>query len=70
MQSVAYEYQNFSEGEESREGRWAGGASKDGKGEFTYVAKPGPITSEEQGLKEADPRLYGTPKQPIKPTSA
>ena len=70
MSSVSYEFQNFSEGEESREGRWAQGPSKDGKGEFTYVSQPGPITSEEQGLNEVDPRLYGTPKQPVESTSS
>ncbi len=31
---------NFSEGEESAQGRWASGLSMDGKGQFEYVAEP------------------------------
>src|SRR5215218_3702909 len=33
MGEVAYKFQNFSEGTESQEGRWASGPSMDGKGE-------------------------------------
>lgn len=40
MQEVAHQYMNFSEGEESAEGRWAKGPSMDDQGKFEYVAKP------------------------------
>src|SRR3712207_9578434 len=35
---VAYQYLNMSEGEQSAAGRWAAGASYDGRGEIEYVA--------------------------------
>jgi Mn-containing catalase len=31
---------NFSEGEESKAGRWAKGLSVDGRGQIEYVAQP------------------------------
>jgi Mn-containing catalase len=71
MSEVAYKFQNFSEGIESREGRWASGPSMDGKGEFEYVAEPeamGPEVDELDALVE--PRLYSTPKQPMQPSSS
>jgi Mn-containing catalase len=40
MSEVAYRFMNFSQGEESWEGRWAEGPSKDGKGQFEYAAAP------------------------------
>jgi Mn-containing catalase len=53
MSEVAYKYYNFSEGEESAQGRWASGPSIDGRGEFEYVSEP-------QGMgprmDELDPR--------------
>jgi Mn-containing catalase len=64
MQSVAYQYMNFSEGEESREGRWADGPSYDGHGTFEYVANPQPMGPEPE-LGQIDPRLFGTPKMPV-----
>jgi Mn-containing catalase len=71
MSSVAYKFQNFSEGTESQEGRWASGPSMDGKGEFEYVAQPEAMGPE---MEELDPpvesRLYSTPKQPISPSSS
>ena len=70
MSEVSYKFMSFSEGEESREGRWANGPSKDGKGQFEYVAEPqamGPVVEE---LAAVDPRLYGTPKQPTPPASS
>jgi Mn-containing catalase len=70
MSEVAYRYMNFSEGEESQQGRWASGASKDGKGQFEYVAKPAAMGPEVEELAEVDPRLYGTPKQPVEPSSS
>ncbi len=61
---VSYQFMNFSEGEESAQGRWARGPSADGKGELEYVAEP--LMSDDEGLAPpVDPRLYGTPKAPI-----
>src|SRR3712207_3180915 len=37
MSEVAYRFMNFSEGEESREGRWAAGPSKDGDRKSTRL---------------------------------
>src|SRR3982751_6103502 len=42
LQEVSYQYLNMSEGRESADGRWAGGASYDGRGEITYVERPLP----------------------------
>src|SRR3954466_8893831 len=52
MSEVAYKFQNFSEGTESQEGRWASGPSMDGKGEFEYAAEPQAMGPE---MDELDP---------------
>jgi Mn-containing catalase len=70
MSEVSYQFMNFSEGEESREGRWANGPSKDGRGDFEYVAEPQAIGPEVEGLNAVDPRLYGAPKRPVEPASS
>ncbi len=71
MSEVAYRFMNFSEGEESREGRWAEGPSKDGKGQFEYVAEPQAMGPQMEELDPpVEPRLYSTPKQPIPPASS
>ena len=71
MSSVAYKFQNFSEGEESSEGRWASGPSMDGKGEFEYVADPAAMGPQMEELDPpVEPRLYSTPKQPMPPASS
>lgn len=64
---VSYQLWNCSEGEESREGRWAEGPSKDGKGQFEYVAAPTPASTETGDLASIDPRVHGTPKEPTPP---
>lgn len=56
----AYQFINFSAGEESAEGRWASGPSPDGKGEFSYQAKA-KAYAEAPVLPPGDPRLQGTP---------
>ena len=58
---------NFSEGTESQEGRWASGPSLDGKGQFEYVTDPQAHGEEVVELNEVDPRVYGTPKEPVQP---
>jgi Mn-containing catalase len=71
MSEVAYRFMNFSQGEESREGRWAGGPSKDGKGQFEYVAEPAALGPQMDELDPpVEPRLYSTPKQPMPPASS
>jgi Mn-containing catalase len=71
MSEVAYRFMNFSVGEESREGRWAEGPSKDGKGHFEYVAEPQAMGAEMEELDPpVEPRLYSTPKQPMSPASS
>jgi Mn-containing catalase len=71
MSEVAYRFMNFSQGEESREGRWAEGPSKDGKGQFEYVAEPQAMGPQMEELDPpVEPRLYSTPKQPIPPASS
>jgi Mn-containing catalase len=65
--SVSYQYLHMSEGGESRTGRWAGGASFDGRGEITYVEKPEPMSTDEGILAMGDPRLHGTPPIPAAP---
>jgi Mn-containing catalase len=71
VNEVAYQYLNFSEGEESAQGRWAQGPSMDGKGEFEYVASPQAMGPEMDELDPpVEPRLYSTPKQPMPPASS
>jgi Mn-containing catalase len=71
LSEVAYRFMNFSEGEESREGRWASGPSKDGKGEFEYVSDPAAMGPHMDELDPpVEPRLYSTPKQPMPPASS
>jgi len=69
LNDVAYQFLNFSEGMESRQGRWADGRSPDGKGNFTYVDSP-PAMGEEPDLAAVDPRIHGTAKQPMPPIAA
>ncbi len=68
LSRVAYQFWSCSEGTESRQGRWAAGPSPDGRGEFEYLADPEPM-GPEAALGEADPRLHGTPKQPVEPVT-
>ncbi|GHC72325.1 manganese catalase family protein [Limoniibacter endophyticus] len=66
---VAYQFMNFSGGEESKEGRWAKGPSIDGMGEFEYVAEPRAMGEVVEEMNPADPLMHGTPKKPIQPQS-
>lgn len=69
LQKVSYQFWNCSEGEESREGRWAAGPTPDGKGEFEYLAKPTPLGEVVDELNAVDPRIHGTPKSPAPPVA-
>lgn len=66
--AVAYQFWNMSEGTESQEGRWAKGPTPDGKGEFEYLADPTPLGPEPE-LGQVDPRVHGTPKAPVPPST-
>jgi Mn-containing catalase len=71
MSEVSYRFMNFSEGRESEQGRWASGPSKDGKGEFEYVAEPAAMGPEMEELDSpVEPRLYSTPTQLMPPASS
>jgi Mn-containing catalase len=65
LTDVSYQYLDFSEGSESKQGGWAKGSSVDGKGKIKYVAEP-PAMGEVPELGPVDPRLQGTPKKPHK----
>jgi Mn-containing catalase len=52
-----------SDGPDSAEGSWTSGPAPDGRGDFTS-AKPSAY-GERPVLPPGDPRLYGTPSQPI-----
>ncbi|MDP9375527.1 MAG: manganese catalase family protein [Chloroflexota bacterium] len=67
---VSYQFWNLSAGEESAQGRWAQGPSPDGKGAFQYLANPQPLGEAPQELPPADPRLHGTTKTPLPPTTS
>lgn len=68
--SQAYTFWNCSKGTASEEGRWASGPTPDGNGEFVYLTDPAPLTDDIGELSEPDPRLHGTPKQPMPPMSS
>ncbi len=69
MLSLAYTFWNCSQGTESERGRWAHGPTPDGNAEFSYLADPKPLSHDTDELSQSDPRLHGTPKQPMPPMS-
>lgn len=58
---IAYDFYNFSEGEASKDGRWASGKALDGEGDYHYHTKP-KVEGKEPKLKPVTPKMYGTPK--------
>ncbi|MCK9793674.1 manganese catalase family protein [Isoptericola sp. 4D.3] len=60
---VAYQYINFSDGEQASQGSWASGPTPDGKGEFEYVAEP-PAGVPMPPPTKPDERLHGTAPGP------
>lgn len=68
LREVAYQFWNMSSGTESAAGAWASGTTPDGKGSFTYLEAPEPL-SEAPVLPPGDPRLHGTPPQPVPPVA-
>lgn len=59
-QDVSYSFMNFSEGEESKLGRWASGSSMDGQAQFKYVAEPKAM-GQNPSLMQSPPYIHGTP---------
>ena len=51
---------NFSEGEESAQGRWASGPTPDGRARFEYLATPAPLGDDVQSAPPPDPKLFAT----------
>ncbi|HEV2529597.1 MAG TPA: manganese catalase family protein [Thermomicrobiales bacterium] len=70
MTSQSGTFWNMSQGTESQQGAWASGPRPDGQGEFTYLADPAPLTTDNGDLPPSDPRLHGTQKQPMPPVSS
>lgn len=68
LHEVAYQFWNCSEGTESASGGWGKGRTPDGRGQFQYLADPKPM-GPAPDLAQADPRLHGTPKQPVPPAA-
>ncbi|HEX6037631.1 manganese catalase family protein [Longimicrobium sp.] len=68
LREVSYQFWNMSSGTESADGSWASGTTPDGKGSFTYLEAPEPM-SEAPELPPGDPRLHGTPPMPIPPVA-
>ena len=60
---VSYQYINFSDGAQASEGSWASGPTPDGKGEFSYLDRPG-STVPMPPPTQPDERLYGTTPKP------
>ncbi|SDL70745.1 manganese catalase family protein [Sediminibacillus halophilus] len=58
-QEVSYSFMNFSEGEESSDGRWAKGKSMDGQASFEYVSKPEAMGQNPQ-LQPSPAYIHGT----------
>jgi Mn-containing catalase len=65
---VAYRYMSFSNGEQSRQGRWAKGPSPDGNGKFDYVGDP-KMSDDDGLLVPVDPRLRGTVNPQMAPAA-
>jgi Mn-containing catalase len=59
-QEVSYAFMNFSQGEESKQGRWASGKSMDKQAEFEYIAEPEAM-GQIPYLVQAPPYIHDTP---------
>jgi len=59
-QEVSYSFMNFSEGEESRSGRWANGPTLDGQAEFEYIQRPEAMGQIPE-LRPGPEYIHGTP---------
>ncbi|RCW63729.1 manganese catalase family protein [Saliterribacillus persicus] len=59
-QEVSYSFMNYSEGEESRAGRWASGPTLDGQSTFEYVQSPKAM-GQKPKLEPGAKYIHGTP---------
>ncbi|EGP4839131.1 MULTISPECIES: manganese catalase family protein [Enterococcus] len=57
---IAYDFYNFSEGDQSSEGSWASGKALDGEGEYQWLKEP-KIEGAAPKLEPVIPKMYGTP---------
>ncbi|ERK34970.1 manganese catalase [Enterococcus faecium CRL1879] len=57
---IAYDFYNFSEGDQSSEGSWASGKALDGEGEYQWLKEP-KIEGAAPKLEPVTPKVYGTP---------
>ena len=57
---IAYDFYNFSEGDQSSEGSWASGKALDGAGEYQWLKEP-KIEGAAPKLEPVTPKMYGTP---------
>lgn len=57
---IAYDFYNFSEGEESKKGSWAKGKALDGEGEYNYLKEP-KVEGKAPKLDPVTPKMHGTP---------
>ncbi|RBT62913.1 manganese catalase family protein [Enterococcus hirae] len=57
---IAYDFYNFSEGDESSKGSWASSEALDGEGEYQWLAEP-KIEGDKPKLQRVTPKMYGTP---------
>ena len=57
---IAYDFYNFSEGDQSSEGSWASGKALDGEGEYQWLKEP-KIEGAAPKLEPVTPKMDGTP---------
>ncbi|HHA4368669.1 manganese catalase family protein [Enterococcus faecium] len=57
---IAYDFYNFSEGDQSSEGSWASGKALDGEDEYQWLKEP-KIEGAAPKLEPVTPKMYGTP---------
>jgi Mn-containing catalase len=62
--SQMHTFWNLSQGNASKEGRWASGPTPDGMGTFEYLEEPAPLSTDLGLLTEPDPRLDARPSKP------
>lgn len=59
---IAYDFYNFSEGDQSKKGSWAKGKALDGEGEYQWLDEP-KVEGKAPKLDQVTPKMYGTPPE-------
>lgn len=59
---IAYDFYNFSEGDQSKEGSWAKGKALDGEGEYQWLDEP-KVEGKAPKPDQVTPKMYGTPPE-------